>query len=44
MNQLVSKISTLSEWIASLQPHANMTLLLVGVCFFLFGVTRRKTP
>ena len=36
-------INPLFDWL-SVQSHATFAILLVGFCFFAFGIARRKTP
>lgn len=40
---LASKISLLSEWLAAMQPNGNLTMVVVGLGFFAFGLSRRKS-
>jgi len=44
MTELAIKLSVLSDWLSVVQPNPNLTLLVVGLCFFVFGLSRRKSP
>ena len=37
MIELPFKLSSISDW-------PNLVLLLIGVCYFVFGVARKKSP
>jgi hypothetical protein len=44
MMELQTELSLLSDWLKFIEPNPNAILLLIGLCYFVFGVTRKKTP
>jgi hypothetical protein len=44
MTEFSIKLSTFSDWLSVVQPNPNLALFVIGLCFFVFGLSRRKSP